>query len=80
MKEIEDSITSRQLSVIDNLGRVPIIRMRIVPSKKTCKNYLALVANENDVSMCTSVISKTRTRYTNFSNVTAQINVSVAWL
>ena len=38
--------------------------MGIIPSKQTCKNYLALVANENDVSICTSMISKTRTRYT----------------
>ena len=69
MKEIEDATTSRQLSVIDNFGRVPITRMGIIPSKQTCKNYLALVANESGVSICTSITSKTRTRYTTESSL-----------
>ena len=44
--------------------RVPITKMGIIPTKQTCKFYLTLVANENDVSMCISVIYKTRTRDT----------------
>ena len=43
MKEIEDANTSRQLSVIDNVSRVPITRMGITPSKQTCKIVLYLL-------------------------------------
>ena len=43
--------------------------MGIIPSKQTCKNYLALVANESGVSICTSITSKTRTRYTTESSL-----------
>ena len=64
MEAIEDSITSIQLSTIDNVGHVPMTKMGIIPNKQTCKHYLDLVANEIDVSIYRSIISKTRTRYT----------------
>ena len=80
MKEIEDAITSRQLSVIDNLGRVPITRMGIIPSKQTCKNYLALAANKKDVSICRSMISKTRTRYTTENSLISAMVLIVSYL
>ena len=67
-----------KLSVIDNFSRVPIIKIGITPSKQTCKKYIALVANENDVSICTSVMSKTRKRYTaEFFLISAMVLICV---
>ena len=60
--------------------RVPITKMGIIPTKQTCKFYLTLVANENDVSICISIISKTQTRYTAENSLISAMVLIVSYL
>ena len=45
-------------------GRVPITKFDMKPSRTTLSNYSAVLANTDGVSICITVISKSRTRYT----------------
>ena len=44
-------------------GRIPITKEDITPCMDTLINYQAAIASEENVSICTSVVPKTRTRY-----------------
>ena len=62
--EIKDRIKKSQIAMVEHIGRVPITKLDIQPHRKTLSNYSALIANNPIVSICSSVVPKTNTRYT----------------
>ena len=50
--------------MVENSSRVPITKLDIQPHRKNLSNYSALIANNLIVSICSSVVLKTNTKYT----------------
>ena len=63
-KELTTFIQEAQKQVVIGQGRVPITKQNIQPSVTTLRNYMATIAYSDGVSICTSVVPKTRTRFT----------------
>ena len=61
--EIGEKIRIIQKEKVIAQGRVPITKEDITPCMGTLINYQAAIANQDNVSICTSVVPKTRTRY-----------------
>ena len=61
--EIAKKIEVIQKENVIAQGRVPITKGDMRPCKGTLINYQAVIASMDNVSICTSVVPKTRTRY-----------------
>ena len=62
-KDLKQKIKDIQLGRIRSKGCVPL-QICADPSRTTISNYRALLAASEGISLCTSAISKTNTRYT----------------
>ena len=62
--EIKNAIQEKQRLAIERIRRVPITKMDTNPSPKTIRKYLAMMANQEGVSIYTSAFPKITRRHT----------------
>lgn len=60
--ESRNTIQEKQSLVVRKIGRVPVTKMDINISQQTINNYLAMIVNQQGVSIYTSIATKATTR------------------
>ena len=56
--ESRNTIQEKQSLVVRKIGRVPVTKMDINISQQTINNYLAMIVNQQGVSIYTSIATK----------------------
>ena len=62
--ESRNTIQEKQSLVVRKIGRVPVTKMDINISQQTINNYLAMIVNQQGVSIYTSIATKAKRRFT----------------
>ena len=63
-KDIQQKIHQAQPRSVSERGCIPLTKLDYHPHGTTLRNYAALISSKNNISITTSEISKTFTRYT----------------